>query len=795
LKDFGLSLLVILLISLSIPKNLHSQVFKPISTTIAKKQFPQLSTFYGVFSADGSLFTSTNYEGTFTFNASPLPAILYSIDNENNYSIFSIDTIYNNANLSLDFIPIKFLKEADVRLKLNLVFEQLKRKSSQQLTDFNYVTENTYELHAVNKLMKDPVNRADYESDTLIKPLTKGQEIQKHLFIHPDFYSQETLNSSQEGGKDPIINYLLSGLITRIELDSLWFLSGNTYLNPLQITNTDAYQYSLISEFVFSENDSIYTFAFYPLEKVTQKFISGIFQFRINTSASLQVLIFQSDKNKSLTSVSEQSYSLTQTNHLLPAESKTQIVINSVDNKTIFYGLSEIHITDLHLNTGVSIPSDTIKEIKKVSSKNTNFEQATPETIINPSAFEIDKSYQQRENSNFIDLLGNGFIPFGFVDIDMSKFIGYNDFEGFKFGIGAQTNHKFSKRLGLAGSVGFGLWTKRLYYNYGFVYSWDKKLKMNWTVQRYADYVPSGSSGFELSGMTLFNTENFKNLYVNRMDFVKAIETSVNVLINPSLKTQVKYSHQLSEPGYDYVFTPDLSQINSYQRFKFNEVSLKCSYYLPIKTKHNQQVFRTLDQRDILEFLITFGTIPTFAKRLNYTKLEGHFKKYFLIGSGGILLTEITAAIVSHNVPYQKLFNLPGTWNRFGIYATNSFSTMKPNEFTADRFLSAAIVYNLRQPFLRKALIQPRLSLMNQLVYGTSSNIVAHQLIILNSPTKGFSEAGILIHDILKSDNLSIGTGFFYRYGKYHLENQSENFRFKLVLGLGENHNDNPSMR
>ena len=774
IKDFDLGLLLLLLILLSNTKNLQSQTSKSVVITNAKEQLFQPYNFIGLLTADGSQFSFTDFEGKISLDTKQSSSTIYCINDTYNFSAFSPDTVQPNSILTLNFLPVSNLAETDIKQKLDRVLTHLSKQSARQHEDYSFISTNEYELFTFKSLESIQNNLQKTKDSLSLKRLIKGEETQKHQFIHPDFNSKEIIQSQTEGGKDPIFNYLISALDTKIEFDSIWELSSNNYPSPVFRSNSDMYEYRLISEHLSSNNDSIYTFAFFPRKNEAQNSISGIFQYQTQSPNLFQILVFQSDSNRSLVSSTECSYSLTQSGYYLPSKIHTQLHVQSANKITNFYASSNIQIADIKVNTG----------LKNVSNENE----------LNSSAFEITKSYEHRENQKFLNVLNEGFFPIGLIDIDVSKFIGYNDFEGFKFGLGAQTNHKFSKRLGLAGSVGVGLWTKRLYYNYGFVFSLDKKMKMNWTVQRYADYIPSGGSGFELSGMTLFKTENFKNFYVNRMDFIKAFETSLNVLSSPSLKTQVKYSYQISEPGYNYSFIADQTQPTTYQQFIFNEVSIKSSWSLPVRTKQNQTIFRTRDQHDLVELMVTFGNSPSFAQKFNYAKLEGRFKKYFLIGSGGILLTEISAAIVSQKVPYQKLFNLPGTWNRFGIYAPNSFATMKPNEFTADRYFSAAVVYNIRQPLRLNSFIQPRLSLMNQAIYGSMENDQAHQFITIKAPEKGFFEGGILIHDLLKLENLSVGTGFFYRYGNYHLENGQENFRFKLVLGLGEKHNENPSM-
>ena len=51
----------------------------------------------------------------------------------------------------------------------------------------------------------------------------------------------------------------------------------------------------------------------------------------------------------------------------------------------------------------------------------------------------------------------NGYVPFGPFDFDLRYLLSYNNFEGFRIGIGGITNDSFSKKLRFEGYTAYGL--------------------------------------------------------------------------------------------------------------------------------------------------------------------------------------------------------------------------------------------------------------------------------------------------------------------------------------------------
>ena len=404
---------------------------------------------------------------------------------------------------------------------------------------------------------------------------------------------------------------------------------------------------------------------------------------------------------------------------------------------------------------------------------------------------ELDNSLNSRPEKGFMKMLNEGFIPFGFVDFDISKFVGYNDFEGPKFGIGIQTNHHLSKKLGLAAAIGSGIWSRKINFNYGLVYNFNPGAPVQLRLQHYAQYLPSGRSGFDGSPTTLFNDGSYKNMYVNKMDYTKSVETMLGWDYKKRMLSTLGFAHQTVRPGYDYGFVNDPT-LPAIAEFKLSEISIGLRYRFKILNKTND-IYRSSDQTDEVEMRVGAGSFSNPGNGLNFFKIELRARKYFLFGKNGILETEARLGLNSGNLPYFKMYNISATWSRFGVFAPGSFATMKPNEFVADQYLSLSVNFIQRNSLIKKGVVRPRLFVVAQAVTGSISNYKSHIGINVFAPEKGFYEAGFGLHDLLKSDLNGLGVGFFHRIGHYTLEETKYNYAVKLLLNIGSALQRNPS--
>ena len=71
------------------------------------------------------------------------------------------------------------------------------------------------------------------------------------------------------------------------------------------------------------------------------------------------------------------------------------------------------------------------------------------------------------KKAEFLKNLGNGFLPTNFFDLDLRYLIKFNQYEGFRTGLGGTTNKSFSDRYRVNGYLVYGFKDTRFKYSIG----------------------------------------------------------------------------------------------------------------------------------------------------------------------------------------------------------------------------------------------------------------------------------------------------------------------------------------
>lgn len=402
---------------------------------------------------------------------------------------------------------------------------------------------------------------------------------------------------------------------------------------------------------------------------------------------------------------------------------------------------------------------------------------------------ESNFSLEKRRHQKWNQLLASGLLPIGLLDVDLKKLVGYNDFEGFKFGFGMQTNHRLSPRFGLAADAGIGLWTRKLYYGLGVAWSVLSNHSLIWNMRYGARYQAAGLKSFGATGNAIFNNETYKYFYTRQMDFVRAFESSIEWQPDEVWRLRAAYERQQNTPAYGDAFL-DQGSGKEFTSLHYNELRLAGMYRFALQESGVDQAQRTSNQRDELELLVTTGHIPDIKK--SYTGIELRGKRFWHAGFNHIFESEVRMGWINGGLPYSKLFIMQGSWSRFGIFAPGSFVTMKPGEFAANRYLSLHLQHQTRHPLIAFGLFKPRLSLMLQAVWGQLQDAASPQNMDVKAPSQGYVEAGIGLPELLQAGESGLGIGFYHRLSYLRADRKAENFGFKLIISIGNQH-DNPS--
>ncbi|NOY48561.1 MAG: hypothetical protein GXO84_10295, partial [Chlorobi bacterium] len=205
--------------------------------------------------------------------------------------------------------------------------------------------------------------------------------------------------------------------------------------------------------------------------------------------------------------------------------------------------------------------------------------------IKNPSRKEKTETDSIRK-AEFLNNIGNGYYPTKYINIDLRYLIKYNQYEGFRTGLGGITNNTFSKNFRLEGYTVYGFLDHTFKYSFGGGFRVAKKTN-TWINLKYTDDLEeTGSSNF-LTDKRFF--QFFEPRLINISLFHKNISKAISIehQIGSKIVTETQLSVNKINPTYNYIF--NLGTKGSFSNFDLTtaKISLQWSPFSVFEFRSN----------------------------------------------------------------------------------------------------------------------------------------------------------------------------------------------------------------
>ena len=383
----------------------------------------------------------------------------------------------------------------------------------------------------------------------------------------------------------------------------------------------------------------------------------------------------------------------------------------------------------------------------------------------------------------FIQQLGNGYFPTKYFDIDLRYLVKYNQYEGFRNGLGGQTNNTFSEKIRFNSYVVYGFRDHTFKYSFGSGIKLNKKTN-TWLNFSYTDDLSETGSSTFLTDSRFFQLFEPRLLNINL--FHKHITKTVSLehQLTTSLVGETEFAVSNINTTYDYDFVVNNKTYNQIH-LSTSKTAVQWSPFSSFETKDNK--FKILKEgypKFTLQY--TKGFSGVFKSDFNFSKLDFRtiFKKVY--ANNAFSLLTVTAGLASGEIPLTHLYHAyPNNitketiMQRFSVAGVTSFETMFFNEFFSDRITTLQFKHHLN-PFKISRRFNPELVLISRFAIGSMSNTERHQQITFNTLEKGFTESGLEINKLL----FGFGLSFTYRYGAYHLPKLEDNMALKFTFNV-----------
>ncbi len=699
------------------------------------------------------------------------------------------------------------------------VIENRKKNDPENLQSFSYTsyekmvvtvdtlkTNDTASIVDISNELPPMPDSSDIQLKNFIKQsdLFMLETVSERKFLAPDRNYEKVLASRVSGLKDPVFVFLSSMLQSPSFYKELIKIADKSYINPISDGSLKKYFFQLEDTTYTARGDSVFVISFRPMKNTNFDGMKGVLSINSFGWAIQNVMAEPARDESGPTIKIEQMYELINGENWFPVQMNTGLTFKGlmVNNATPV-GRGKSYIRNIELN-----PDLVRRQFNQIS------------IDIDPKAGDRDEDYwmkyrqdsltrREQRTYEMIDSLGreanldriaatmktvmDGRIPLGLADLDISKIIHYNTYEGLYLGVGLLTSKKLSQKFSLGGFWGYGFGDKASKYGIDLGITIDRYRDIRLRLAMF-DYVTetSGTQFFD-DRQNILQPENFRDYLINRMDRTERRQVSFgfralrygnfNVGLISDYKRVTNSYHYVPVAGNAEMPVPDSA-------FRFTELNFGFRYAYKEKLIQSPDIKISLGTKyPVVWFNYSRGIKGFLDGEYSYNKIDIKVSKTFFIRYFGKSSFDVRAGWVDKPIPYTNLYNGRGSYRVFTLFAPGSFATQRMNEFLSDRYIFLFYNHNFGKLLWRTPKFSPEFVVATLAGFGWLNHPEVHQNITFKTMEKGYFESGMLINNLLNMSNLyNLGVGAFYRYGANHLPKISDNFawKFTIVFPFGE---------
>ncbi|MBA6151673.1 hypothetical protein [Gelidibacter maritimus] len=388
------------------------------------------------------------------------------------------------------------------------------------------------------------------------------------------------------------------------------------------------------------------------------------------------------------------------------------------------------------------------------------------------------------KRSKFFKQIGNGFFPTKYIDIDLRYLIKFNQYEGFRTGLGGRTNNNLSEKYRMVGYVVYGFKDHHFKYSIGGGFRISKSTD-TWVDFSYTDDLQETGSSTILTDKRFFSFFEPRLLNISLFHHHITKNVSLEHRLTPYLLSEIELSRSNITPTYDYTFFVD---DDAYKEFRMTmaKISLQWNPFNTFESDGDIEIEKDGFPNFTLQLSKSFKDV--LGSNFNFFKADFRTIYKFDINPEGSSFAEatLTGGIAAGKTPLTHLYHTyPNNLDkqtilqRFSVAGINSFETMYFDEFFSDKFATLQLKYYLKTFDVSKH-IQPQIVFISRMALGEMDHLERHQDIEFKTLHKGYTEVGMEVNKIL----FGFGLSFAYRYGAYHLPEFADNVAAKFTFNI-----------
>lgn len=746
--------------------------------------------FAHIFSKTAQLIAITDIDGRFQLDAMPGDSVLFSALGYQNKWVqlnTSGQLLYclSDTAIGLSEVVITAGENPAFRIVRN-VQEKAEKHHPKNLESYQYTTYDRFVAGFDTNTVLHPEMAAFARKRELMVMETASEK----FFKAPDFTHERVIASQISGFKDPVLFFLMSQWQPTDFYSASIQIAGDFYVNPISRGSLSRYNFVLETAFPDANGDSLFMLRFFPKPNTNFKGLTGTMQVHGGDWAIISVSATTDRNQQGISTQIQQLYEKID-NHWFPKQIQSRLFIyNAAPGGLHLQGFGTSYLKDIRINEAIDpkvFRSANLNVAAGANQYDEKFWASERVDSLNPRLMETYRFMDSLGQKSQLDLLLKMSVsimqsrfPLGKLDILLPELLVFNDFEGFKPGIGLQTNHHLSNHFSFTVSTGFASRVSRWTYRLGLQVPLDRNSNFIAKLDYVNDHFATGASAIPEPASGWFSPSSYRQYFINRMDFHKGFSGSISWHLHPRWQLNIGGKSMHINPLTTITEPKEAIPVSNFIETSEMQFLLRYAVGEQQMLQHRQRVVITPPDFSISASFTGGQLTNPFSEK--YQKLEIKAQKSWRWNYAGITTLRVEAAHSTGHLPYPLLFNLPASFRTVTVFAPFSFGTMRMNEFVADRHVMLFWMHDFTSLLFKKGRFAPELLLVSNIAFGSLQSQTPLYTVPLVAPEKGYFESGLLVGNLIKLPLFKLGVGFFHRYGAYRLQKTADNIAVKLVI-------------
>ncbi|MEZ4738844.1 MAG: DUF5686 family protein [Flavobacteriales bacterium] len=620
-------------------------------------------------------------------------------------------------------------------------------------------------------------------------------------FIPPSNEKEEVLAMRVSGLKDPSLLAMVASTKTFSVYQPQIIVNEKAFLSPIGPNSTSHYLF-VLQDTLYEASDSVFVISYQPRSGKNFEGLKGLLWVNTDGYALQNVIAEPVEREGGLGLKLQQQFKRIHgngTSGWFPVQLNTFLYFDFMTvNSWKMIGIGRTYLKDIVLDARIEKKEvrgpDLVMDKLAARRDDAYWEAFRTDTLGTKElrTYHVVDSVSEAEGLEkklkWFDRLSTGRAPIGPIDLRLDRIAAYNGYEGIRLGAGAATNARVSRYGALGGYFAYGFVDKVWKYGGDLAITPRPGRELDITFSYANDVDESGGVAFP-GKRNAFSTESYRLFYMDRMDRIERFDASTTFRVNSALKIWfgTERAERVNVIGYEYARPAGEGVTVLQDRF------LTGAVYGGFRFAFRERIARLPDRQinlgtrwPILQVHVWKAFDGLWEGELDTWRASAMIEKTFRLRQLGDLSFRLLGGMADEQAPYPFLFNLRGVFStKVPLAVQNTFETMRPNEFLANRYFSLHLRHSFANLLFKGKKFRPVPVLVGSAAWGDMSAPELHRGYTFTPLSDGFYEAGLQIDHLLKMGFTGFGVGAFYRMGPNALPDPMDNWAFKLTLTVG----------